>query len=372
MIAVVCLIFVQVTLLAMEIPVALQGRTDFRHFYTAGFLVRTGHGNQIYDYDRTVATEKEVAGTAGPDLPYTHPAYEALLFAGLSKFRYQTAFWIFLGISVALLFTALWLLAPMAKSPGATWPMLVVAGFLPVGICLIEGQDSIVLLALITASYVLQKSGKELAAGVALGLAAFRFQFLLPFVIFLIFEKRWKFLGGAAVSAAVAIGASLFVAGPESLAAYPRYLAAMSVGLHTNEQKVAMGVWPATMPNLRGFVSLLQVDRAAHWVAQLVTLAGSVGLLAWGIAKRLRFELMAVVAVLLSYHGEIHDSVLLLLPLLKCEATDRPWQLTLWLSMLVLPSVAFAARIPFAWLAVVYAIFLFSAAGRASGIQRTG
>src|SRR5262245_45480406 len=385
----VCLIFVQLGLMGVEIPVALEGRTDFRHFYAAGFLVRTGHGSEIYDYERTIATEKEVAGRKGPDLPYTHPAYEALVFAVLSKLPYKTAFWIYLGISVGLLaLTLRWLMPNAAwmtrlgearastKSHAsdykkqARWlgPTLLAAGFLPVGICLIQGQDSIALLALIAASCVLQKSGRDFAAGAVLGLAAFRFQFLPPVAVLLLFQKRWKFLGGAAVSCAAAIAVSLAVAGPESLTAYPRYLAAMSVGLHTTAQKTAMGVWPATMPNLRGLVSVLQLEQLRPWLAQALTAAASLGLLAWAAVKRLRFELMAVAAVLLSYHGDIHDSVLLLLPLLTLQvAAEKTWSFWMWVAMVVLPSVAFVARVPFAALAAVYVVYLLVMAESAAG-----
>lgn len=355
------LIFVQLTVLIIEIPVALQGRTDFRHFYTAGYLVRTGQGSRIYDYGRTVEAEKEVAGNLGPDLPYTHPAFEALPFAVISKLPYRTAFWVYAAFSVVVFALTLWLLRATPvwmKGMGSALPLALIAGFLPVGICLIEGQDSLVLLAVVAASFVLQESGEELAAGLTLGLAVFRFQFLLPFVLYLIFQKRWKFLAGLVVTSGVAVAISLAVAGAGSLSGYPTYLAAMSVGL-TEVQKKAMGVWPLTMPNLRGLLSLLQLDGVSARVALIVTAAGTIGLLAWSIVKKLPFELLAVVAVLTSYHGEIHDSVLLLLPLLRCKvAAERPLQFWSWLAVLVLPSVAFVGRIPFAALAAVYLGYL--------------
>src|SRR5262245_34855773 len=97
------LLFVQFGLLALEIPVALEGRTDFRAFYAAGYLIRTGQRHEIYNYERTIATEKEAAGTKGPDIPFVHPAYEGLLFAGLARFSYGKAFWIYTTISVVLL-----------------------------------------------------------------------------------------------------------------------------------------------------------------------------------------------------------------------------------------------------------------------------
>src|SRR4051812_23472750 len=32
------------------LPSAIQGRADFRQLYTAGYMVRTGHATELYDY----------------------------------------------------------------------------------------------------------------------------------------------------------------------------------------------------------------------------------------------------------------------------------------------------------------------------------
>jgi hypothetical protein len=55
---------------------------------------------------------------------------------------------------------------------GETWaalPPMTVAGFLPVGICLIQGQDSILLLLIIAGAYAMQKGGRGFASGFGFG-----------------------------------------------------------------------------------------------------------------------------------------------------------------------------------------------------------
>jgi hypothetical protein len=158
------------------------------------------------------------------------------------------------------------------------------------------------------------------------------------------------------------------VAGTESLTGYPRYLAAMSVGLQTDAQKLALTTWPTAMPNIRGFLSAVQVERLGPWVAQALTVGASLGLLAWAIWKRLPFEWMPVVAVLVSYHGNIHDSVLLLLPMLASGLRPQGTpQMTSWAAVLMLPAVFFVSRMPFAFLAPVYLWFL--AVGRGPSVK---
>jgi hypothetical protein len=362
----VALLFVQLGLLALEIPVALEGRTDFRAFYAAGYLIRTGHRHEIYNYERTIEAEKVVAGTKGPDIPFVHPAYEGLFFAGLARFSYRKAFWIYTTISVVLLAIVLWWLGrPTGKSGGEAYALLIGAAFLPTGICLIEGQNSILVLAVVAAAYALQKAEKEFAAGLVLGAAAFRFPLLLPIVLLLLLARRWKFVAGFLVTSGSMAAISVWVAGTESLMGYPRYLAAMSVGLQTDAQKLALTTWPTAMPNIRGFLSAVQIERLGPWLAQTLTAAVSLGLLAWTIWKRLPFELMPVVAVLVSYHGNIHDSVLLLLPMLALSFRPQGTpQVASWFAVLILPTVFFVSRIPFAFLAPIYLWFLTAAKGR--------
>lgn len=373
MAASIALLFVQLGLLALEMPVALEGRTDFRAFYAAGYLIRTGHKHDVYNYERTIAAEKEVAGTKGPDIPFVHPAYEGLLFAGLSRFSYQKAFWIYAGISVGLLAVVLWRLGrATGESGGEADALLTGAAFLPAGICLIEGQNSILLLAMVAAAYALQKAEKEFAAGLVLGVGVFRYPLVLPIVLLLLFARRWRFAAGCMLMGGLMAGISVWVAGAESLAAYPRYLSAMSVGLQTDAQKLALTTWPMAMPNVRGFLSAVGVERFGPVMAQAITAAGSLGLLAWAIGKRLPFELMPAVAVLLSYHGNSHDSVLLLLPMLTLGFRPQGiQQAASWFAVFLLPTVFFVARIPFAFLAPVYLWFLVVMAGSYAEKART-
>jgi hypothetical protein len=115
------------------------------------------------------------------------------------------------------------------------------------------------------------------------------------------------------------------------------------------------------MPNLRGLFYLIIGAGTSRLALHLWTLLGSATLMAWAAWKRLPFELMVVVAVLVGYHGYIHDSVLLLIPLLTCQISDDQgdWRKVLaWGALALGPSFTFANRVPDAFLAVVYLAFL--------------
>ena len=72
------------------LPVFLHGRADFRQLYTAGYLVRSGRGHQLYDYDTQFRFQNELVSKAEIALPFIRPAYQALLFVPFSFLTYRS------------------------------------------------------------------------------------------------------------------------------------------------------------------------------------------------------------------------------------------------------------------------------------------
>src|SRR5438270_12642719 len=62
------------------IPVITHGHNDFRQLYTGGFMLRMGHGHELYDYDVQKAFEDKLVSPEQIALPINHLAYEELLF----------------------------------------------------------------------------------------------------------------------------------------------------------------------------------------------------------------------------------------------------------------------------------------------------
>ena len=358
------LVWMQVAVLILGFSGGLEGRADFRMFFAGGTLLRTGHAAQLYDYEKMANTEAELAGKAGVDFPFTHPAYEALPFIALSILSYRNASCLFFAINLTLLLVSISLLTPTTGWLSEIWswlPTMVVAGFLPVGLCLILGQDSILLFALITVAYTMLKTAREPVAGFVLGLGMFRFPIVLPLVVCFCLARRWKLLAAYLVTCAAVVLLSVIIAGPGSVLAYPQLLLDRPGTL----ESVEFGIQPNSMPNLRGLIEFTLGRWVSSLTAQIMIGASSLALMAWAVIKRLPFELLVVVALLVSYHELIHDSALLLLPLLTLRS-DGPKRLLVWCLLLASPTLAFLVfRIPLTMLAVVYLVYLLLMAKKA-------
>src|SRR5260370_10802523 len=85
------------------VSVFLGGGADFRQLYAAGYMVRTGHANELYDYDAQKYFQDKLVSPAQIALPFVRPAYQALVFDPLSRLTYRKAYFAFLVINVVIL-----------------------------------------------------------------------------------------------------------------------------------------------------------------------------------------------------------------------------------------------------------------------------
>jgi len=300
-----------------------QGYPDFTAFYAAGKLVRGGQGAQLYKMDAQARAQQEFASGVkirnGP-LPFTHPPFEAVLFAPLALLTYSSAYWLWNLVSLSALVGFLLLLRPelpQLRAWSEAVPFLAGLAFFPVFVCLLQGQDSLLLLLLFGLAFAAMKGDRDFLAGICLGLALFRFQLVLPVMAVVLLRRRWKVAGGFAVAAAALVGISAGVVGWEQALKYPFEL------LQISRAQGAGAMNPQVMPNLRGAVSSLAGDgNLAHALIALISLA-LVGLAAWKWKADpqqpgfdLGFALTLVMAVMVSYHIMAHDLSLLLIPLL--------------------------------------------------------
>jgi|GEM_PF-1268819 hypothetical protein len=108
--------------------------------------------------------------------------------------------WIYLGWSgFALLALAYW--ASSAASPYGTFCRIGCALFplaiWPVSYCLSNGQNAIIITALLAVSLVLLSRNWDVAAGVFLGIALFKPTIALPFFLAFLVLRRWRALAAA-------------------------------------------------------------------------------------------------------------------------------------------------------------------------------
>jgi Glycosyltransferase family 87 len=343
-----------------------KGYPDFTIFYSAGKMVRAGMASSLYEERVEFQTQLQFA----PDvsvrhgaLPYNHPPFEALLFVPFTFLPYLPAYLAWNAVNLGLLGLALLLLrrhVPLLQSkPLWVWVLCAVA-FFPIFVCLLQGQDMLLLFFLLTVAYVSLIEGADFVAGCSLGIGIFRPQLVLPLAIILLFSKRRlkAVLGGACAALALA-AVSIAVVGWRGFLDYPAYVWRL-------EQVMGRGaIVPDNMPNLRGFFAIFFRD--AHPLALALGAAGSVFLLILGIRLfrsaeqagnlELGFSVAVLVAVLVSYHAFIYDLGLLFLSMVLLLGKDG-MRVKRGDSLIPVAALFFTPLLLFLWLRLSHLNFL--------------
>src|SRR5712692_626516 len=239
------------------IPVITHGHVDFRQLYTGGYMLRSGHARELYDYDAQRTFEDRLVSPEQIALPVNHLAYEELLFVPLSLLKFRAAYFAFMAVNLALLAVSFRLLRPWMDNLAevSRWlPAAMFLVFIPVVVALMQGQDSIVLLTLLAAAVVSLDRGREFAAGFFVGLGLFKFQIVIPIALLFLAWRRWRSSAGFALSGAAAGAVSLWLVGLAQAVVYVRSLFSMSVALNSPLDQYRYGIVPSSMPNLRGLI----------------------------------------------------------------------------------------------------------------------
>jgi len=303
------------------LPTFLGGRADFRQLYTAGYMARSGHARQLYDLDAQLHFQRLLVGPGDIPLPFIRPAFEAWLFAPFSFLHYRAAYFTFLLINVGLLAICFRLLRARLDNLAEVHPWLPVAmflGFLPLAAALMQGQDSILLLTLLTMALTLLDRGRDFVAGLLIGLGFFKLQIVLPLALLFLVWRRWRFSAGFVITAAAMALLSIWVAGPLQAQAYAHSL--LSAGSGSLENQFRYPVPVAQMANLHGLLFGLAHTRMSAFFVQAATLSASVlvfvasAVLARGQQRSDNLLVAISVSAVVSYYLLIHDLSVLFLP----------------------------------------------------------
>ena len=311
---------------------ALKGSADFSAFYGAVKMVQSGQGAQLYD----IAAQGQVQTALYPKvttrsgtLIYDHPPFEVLLYLPLAYVSYPVAYLIWVVFSMMILLLTVLLLWPYMAELKTVWtplPLLVFLGFFPVFVDLLQAQDSALLLVVFTLVFISLKKEHNFRAGIALAIGLLKFQYVLPFLVPFILWRRWKFLAGFAVSSAALFLLSLPVAGFTGTLSYATFLSNLVRGLSSSHVQHSLGILSNTMPNIRGAIEMMTPGLLPHTFQKpLIVLFSGLAVLwvarEWPLGRSLSaktfdlgFSLALVVSVLASYHLQLHDLSLLLIP----------------------------------------------------------
>jgi hypothetical protein len=312
------------------LPGGMRGLADFRQLYAAGYMVRTGNGHLLYNYEVQKRFQSQLVAKDQRAVPFIRPAYQALFFVPLSLLSYREAYLVFLVFNVFLLGSCYLLLRSRLKSLGGqfSWlPLALFLSFLPVSIALLQGQDTIILMTLLAAAMVFQGCKRDFAAGILIGLGLFKLQIVLPIFFLLIAARRWRFASGFVAAAILVTVLSGWVLGFGRIGDSLTWLWSVGSGAASRTGAVDIVLDTSYMPNLRGLIVGVIGKIVPISYLQMITLAisGTVFLVVaiWGRVK-LRSSNALVMATttstVVTYYLLIHDLSVMLLPILAILA----------------------------------------------------
>jgi hypothetical protein len=308
------------------LPSGLAERMDFRQLYAAGYQLRTDPVN-LYDYEHQKAVQDAQVSKVEGLLPFIRPAYEALLFAPLSYLPYRTAYFSFLCINLLLLLICFFVCRSELSHPGTfaqPRPGLQIFVFYPVIVAILQGQDSILLLVGFCVAYRFLKCERMAMAGIALGLMMFKLQIAIPLAGFLLVRyASAAFLSGLAAGTGIAGALSICVTGWSALSSFGSVLKLTTAATLAPNSSAVLAVAPLAMPNLKGLISGITLNRLPGTEIFAITIALSLAitlgiirkLLATRPALEVSFSMALTAALLLSYYLHVQDLAVLLLPL---------------------------------------------------------
>lgn len=307
----------------------LQGYGDFASFYTAGRIVASGQSARLYDPALQWKLQQQfapgVTTRIGP-LPYVRPPFEALIFVPFARLNYPAASVVWLALNIVLVGMIPFVLPRLDFSTDAisistrATNAILCLSFFPIGLSLIQGQDSILLLLILIVVLRLLLRGADYSCGAALALGLFKFHFIIPFFVILILWKKGKVALGFLTAGSFLFLISLLMVHWSGLLLYPRYLWALN-----QVPDLGMTTGPQNMPNIRGILSIWlengRTSAGVHWFLAAIVLAGIMisGRMGRPEDRRsvpLAFSFAIVITLVTSYYAKTYDLTLLLLPLL--------------------------------------------------------
>lgn len=329
---------------------------DFLQFYAAGRLIGQGQGSQLYNhvppfhFPSQAEVEDQIVS---PQVIRSHyafvlPPYYALPFVPLSALPYLPAYFAWLVVNIGLYLATLRLLLPhlaIMRGRDSKLVYLVALSFFPFLECLIDGQNSIVSLFLVVATYLALRKDRMLLAGICLGLLAYKPQLTLVLLLLCIVTRRWLTLATfVAVVAGLAL-VSFAIVGTKGIQDY------LSLSQSMLDWVYIPGFKTWNMHSLYSFLALLLHDPV---IVRALTIVASIGVLwlllsAWRNNNLLADQYMIVVlaTVLLSPHVFVYDLTLLVLPgLLLTDAivSGRLVGFSAWLKVLM-AAIYFASMV---------------------------
>ena len=319
------------------LPMLRGGSVDFRNMYTAGYMVRSGHGHEIYNSSAQTRFQNELVSYADIPLPFIRPAFETLLFAPFSFLPFYPAYCAFYAFNLACLTLCFRLLRPYMANLARVASYLPAAMFLflPINVALASGQDSIILLTLLAGALACIEKDREYLAGVLVACGLFKFQLVIPIAVLFLAWRRWKFSAAFGGTAALLAAISIWIAGITESAHYFKSMVQLSYTFHVSPR------FPLPIGKTANLHGALNAFLGGSPLVLPLTIAASAVAMIFFATRQPRGGNALVVAIpascLVSYYLIAYDMSILIVPiavilsrLTACNRkTYRYWSLQL-------------------------------------------
>lgn len=183
---------------------------DYSAFYWAGHAVFHGRSDALYDIEAQAEFLDGLIAPAegrGEVHAFVSPPYWALFFLPFGALPYPialTAFWILSALLLVGMVRVLRAELPELEALGSTARIAALSlCFFPVLFSFLNGQTSMLLLAVLVGFFVLLRRGEDFTAGLVLGLLAIKPQIAFGPTLMLLAARRWRALVGAALGASI-------------------------------------------------------------------------------------------------------------------------------------------------------------------------
>lgn len=263
------------------------GIADFSWFYTAAMQIRMGQATRLYS----------PAAYTSLGAPYARAAWHALVFLPFTLFPYRTAFWVWRGVSTAVLLLSVWILRGGFRSRSVVCELAFLLGIIAAGESLSQGQDAAIFLLLVVLAVTSLAHENDFDAGVWLGLASINLHLIVLALLFIAYRRRWK-----AIEGTLLVGAGLFLL--STAVAGPNWVrdCILAIGANAN---IISGPWTG-----RGILTVLGFHAAVP-VLLCAGAAASFWLVRhWPLERAVAW--LVVGGVFFNWHSFIHNYVVLL------------------------------------------------------------
>ena len=301
---------------------------DFPAFYIAAHVNLT----DLYSREAFITFGHERLAPVGmlhwPS--YVRPAVFALALRPLALFSFWRAYWLWVGVGIGAYFaTAYVLMRWLNLSPYVLAPF---GAFMPAVFGIITGQDITVYALVMTLALILLLEEHDVAAGILLGICAYKFNLILLVPVALIAHRRWKAVATLVAAVAIEAATSALMVSPRAYVGLLRHLSEPG----TEGVKIA---------GLRG---VLVAVHHPQWFAPLATVALVACIcVIYRLPLREAFCVAITGALLFGYKTAWYDCTLLVLPLAILIATGgRALRVVVSALLVVAPLWLIASDIP--------------------------